>query len=146
MRVRWAYSALAWASLFSALHIYWAVGGSWLLATSAGPELTRTVGACASDYLDRDDLRESTRALYAGLWRLHLAEHWESVAVGDVTPAKVRTWHTGAAKSTGPTALAQAYRLLRSIPASLSPTRSSPPIRADCATPARPRRPARRER
>ena len=40
-RVRWGYSALAWASLFSALHIYWAVGGSWLLATSAGPELTQ---------------------------------------------------------------------------------------------------------
>jgi integrase len=75
----------------------------------------RTVGAYAIDYLARDDLRVSTRALYAGLWRLHLAEHWESVAVGDVTPAKVRTWHTGAAKGTGPTALAQAYRLLRSI-------------------------------
>jgi integrase len=75
----------------------------------------RTVGAYAIDYLGRDDLRESTRALYAGLWRLHLAEHWESVAVGDVTPAKVRTWHTGATKGAGPTALAQAYRLLRSI-------------------------------
>ena len=75
----------------------------------------RTVGAYAVDYLRRDDLRESTRALYDGLWRLHLADHWESMPVGDVTPAKVRTWHTGAARSTGPTALAQAYRLLRSI-------------------------------
>jgi integrase len=80
------------------------------------PEAGRqTVGAYAVDYLGRDDLRESTRALYAGLWRLHLVGHWESVAVGDVTPAKVRAWHTGATKSTGPTALAQAYRLLRSI-------------------------------
>jgi integrase len=75
----------------------------------------RTVGAFAADYLARDDLRESTRSLYAGLWRLHLAPHWEDVPVGDVTPAKVRTWHTAASKGTGPTALAQSYRLLRSI-------------------------------
>jgi integrase len=75
----------------------------------------RTVGAYAADYLARSDLRESTRALYAGLWRLHLADHWADVAVGDVTPAKVRGWHTAAAKTTGATALAQAYRLLRSI-------------------------------
>lgn len=38
------------------------------------PEATRrTVGEYAADYLARDDLRESTRALYAGLWRHHLA-------------------------------------------------------------------------
>ncbi len=37
------------------------------------------------------------------------------MAVGDVTSAKVRAWHTSAAKTTGPTALAQSYRLLRSI-------------------------------
>lgn len=75
----------------------------------------RTVGAFAADYISRNDLRESTRSLYTGLWRLHLAPQWEDVPVSDVTPAKVRTWHTAAAKRTGPTALAQAYRLLRSI-------------------------------
>jgi hypothetical protein len=37
------------------------------------------------------------------------------VAVGDVTPAKVRSWHTSESSTTGPTALAQSYRLLRSI-------------------------------
>ncbi len=37
------------------------------------------------------------------------------MAIGDVTPAKVRAWHTEAAKVTGATALAQAYRLLRSL-------------------------------
>src|SRR3954452_25207281 len=36
----------------------------------------RTVRAFAGDYLARDDLRESPRSLYAGLWRLHLAPHW----------------------------------------------------------------------
>jgi integrase len=75
----------------------------------------RTVGEYATDYLARGDLRESTRALYAGLWRLHLADDWGSMPVGDVTPAKVRAWHTGAARTTGPTALAQSYRLLRSV-------------------------------
>ncbi len=75
----------------------------------------RTVGAYAEDYLVRLDLRESTRALYSGLWRLHLADHWAPVPVGDATLALVRTWHTKAAKTTGPTALAQAYRLLRSL-------------------------------
>ncbi len=63
----------------------------------------------------RDDLRESTRALYSGLWRLHLADDWAAVPVGDVTPAKVRSWHAKAAAVTGPTALAQAYRLLRAL-------------------------------
>lgn len=75
----------------------------------------RQVGAYASDYLSRNDLREGTRALYKGLWRLHLAETWQAVAVADVDAARVRQWHETAAKSTGPTALAQAYRLLRAI-------------------------------
>jgi integrase len=75
----------------------------------------RTVGAYAADYLGRGDLRASTRSLYAGLWRLHLAEPWGSSPVGDVTPAKVRAWHSAAVTTTGPTALAQSYRLLRSI-------------------------------
>lgn len=35
--------------------------------------------------------------------------------MGEVTPAQVRTFHAAAAKSTGPTALAQSYRLLRSL-------------------------------
>ena len=30
---------------------------------------SRTVGEYAEDYLARNDLRESTRVLYAGLWR-----------------------------------------------------------------------------
>ena len=34
----------------------------------------RTVGDYAEDYLGRHDLRASTRVLYAGLWRHHLAE------------------------------------------------------------------------
>ncbi len=31
--------AAAWALLFASLHVFWALGGSWLLATSAGSSL-----------------------------------------------------------------------------------------------------------
>jgi integrase len=75
----------------------------------------RTVGNYAADYLVRTDLRTSTRALYDDLWRLHLAPFWDEIPVGDVTPAQVRTWHAAAAQKKGPTVVAQAYRLLRSL-------------------------------
>jgi integrase len=75
----------------------------------------RTVGEYAEDYLARNDLRASTRVLYAGLWRHHLAEPWADVPVDEVTPAAVRSWHAKAGRTTGPTALAQSYRLLRAI-------------------------------
>ena len=97
---------------------------AWLASTSAdvtrkawkAPEHgRRTVGAYAADYLTRSDLRDSTRALYESSWRNHLSTYWEIVPVGDVTPARVRAWHTAAARTARPTALAQAYRLLRAV-------------------------------
>lgn len=75
----------------------------------------RTVGDYAEDYLGRHDLRASTRVLYAGLWRHHLAKPWTDVPVDEVTPAAVRSWHAKASRTTGPTAVAQSYRLLRAI-------------------------------
>ena len=75
----------------------------------------RTVGQYAEDYLARNDLRASTRVLYAGLWRHHLAELWADVPVDELTPAAVRSWHAKASRTTGPTALAQSYRLPRAI-------------------------------
>jgi integrase len=75
----------------------------------------RTVGDYAADYLERDDLRASTLELYNGLWTNHLEPYWADAPVGDITAAQVRAWHTAAAKTTGPTALAQSYRLLRSL-------------------------------
>lgn len=84
--------------------------------TWRAPEVgKRTVGAYAADYLTRTDLRESTRALYRGLWARHLEEAWSDVPVADITPQRVRGWHADAAKTSKPTALAQSYRLLRSI-------------------------------
>jgi integrase len=76
---------------------------------------SRTVGEYAEDYLARNDLRASTRVLYAGLWRHHLARPWADVPVDEVTPATVRSWHAKAGRTTGPTAVAQTYRLLRAI-------------------------------
>jgi len=75
----------------------------------------RTIGAYAEDYLARADLRESTRQLYEGVWRLHLRETWSSVAVADITPQQVRQWHEAAARTARPTALVQSYRLLRAL-------------------------------
>ena len=75
----------------------------------------RTLGSYAAAYLARNDLRESRRALYAGLWRHHLEATWSTVAVADVTPQAVRLWQERASTKTKPTALAQSYRLLRSL-------------------------------
>lgn len=75
----------------------------------------RTLGSYAEHYLARMDLRASTKALYAATWRLHLAERWATVPVADVTVQAVRAWHAQAASVTKPTALVQAYRLLRAV-------------------------------
>lgn len=81
------------------------------------PEAARvTVGHLADSYLSRPDLRESTRALYEGAWRLHLEPWWRDVLAADATPADVRRWHEERQRAgVGPTALVQAYRLLRAL-------------------------------
>lgn len=97
---------------------------AWLSAEQAAivrrswkaPELTsRTVGSYAADWIGRSEIRPSTRSLYESLWRNHLAPSWADVRIGDVTPALVRSWHSRAAKATGPRALSQSYALLRGI-------------------------------
>ena len=80
------------------------------------PELTsRTIGEYARDYLTRREIKESTRALYESVWKNHLEKEWGPTKVGNVTPPKVRAWYTSVGRSVKPTALAQAYRLLRAI-------------------------------
>lgn len=74
------------------------------------------VGHIADAYLTRPDIKESTRALYEDLWRLHLEPWWRDIPVSEATPSDVRAWHEARARAgVGPTALAQAYRLLRSL-------------------------------
>ncbi len=75
----------------------------------------RTVGEYAMDYLVRTDLRASTRELYEAVWRVHLRKTWSQVPVGDITPQRVRQWHEAATQTVKPTALVQAYRLLRAL-------------------------------
>jgi integrase len=75
----------------------------------------RTLVAYASDYFSRTDLRASTKELYESVWRMHLQDTWGTVPVGDVTTQRVRQWHETAAKTVKPTALVQAYRLLRAL-------------------------------
>jgi integrase len=80
------------------------------------PELAnRTIGKYAEAYLARIEIKESTRALYESVWANHLKKEWGSIKVGNATPTNVRAWHATAGKSLKPTALAQAYRLLRGI-------------------------------
>lgn len=75
-----------------------------------------TVGTYAAGYLARTDLRPSTRSLYEQVWRTHLKEDWQDAPVTEATPVAVREWYTAKQKGhTKPTALAQAYRLLRAI-------------------------------
>jgi integrase len=80
------------------------------------PELAnRTIGKYAEAYLARVEIKESTRALYESVWKNHLEKEWGHIKVGNATPTNVRAWHSTAGKSLKPTALAQAYRLLRGI-------------------------------
>lgn len=91
----------------------------------------RTVGDYAADYLARPDLRESTRTLYERVWRVHLDEVWTSTPVGEVTVEAVRRWHERVGATTAPTALVQAYRLLRAV---LNVALNDGAIRANPAT------------
>jgi integrase len=105
----------------------------------------RTVGDYAADYFARTDLRESTQALYRGLWDRHLKDVWNEAGVAEVTPQRVRVWHAQASRTTGPTALAQSYRLLRSLlnVAVSDEVIHSNPCRIKAAGTPRPSRPAR---
>jgi Protein of unknown function (DUF3995) len=40
-RIPWGVVAAVWCALFALLHLFWALGGSWLLSSSAGTELAR---------------------------------------------------------------------------------------------------------
>jgi integrase len=80
------------------------------------PESGRvTVGSYAAGYVARPDLRPSTRELYRSTWQRHLEATWSRVPVSEISRERIRAWHTEASKTAPPTALAIAYRLLRSI-------------------------------
>lgn len=61
------------------------------------PELkSRTIGEYAEAYLARNEIKDSTCALYESVWTNHLEKERGSIKVGNATPTKVRAWHTTA--------------------------------------------------
>jgi len=63
----------------------------------------------------RTDLKQSTAVLYQGLLRRHLLPTLGEMCLKDITPTIIRIWQTHLARTTGPTARAQSYRLVRTI-------------------------------
>lgn len=66
---------------------------------------------------DRPNLRPRTHDLYSGLLRLHVLPALGSTQLGDLTPARVRTWRAGLISNghPGPSTIAKSYRLLHAI-------------------------------
>lgn len=63
----------------------------------------------------RRDLRPRTTALYASLLDLHVLPTLGGRPLRELTPPVIRRWHNDLGDTTGPTARAQSYRLLRTI-------------------------------
>lgn len=77
-----------------------------------------TVKAYADVWLADRTLKPRTRDLYRRLLDHHVLPGLGQRTLSEITPADVRTWHAGLATTTGPTARAHAYALLRTILAS----------------------------
>lgn len=65
----------------------------------------------------RPDLRPRTRELYEGLLRLHILPTLGDVELRALSPTEIRAWNAAltAAAHPGPSTVAKAYRLLRSM-------------------------------
>ncbi len=85
--------------------------------TWKGPTVgVATVRAYAVPWLaQRTALKPRTADLYQRLLTLHILPTLGDTQLKALTPARVREWHAGLSTTTGPTAQAQAYRLLRTI-------------------------------
>ena len=65
---------------------------------------------------ERPGLAPKTRVLYGGLLRLHITPKLDGVSVGDLTPARVRTWRKELLDGgTGAVTVAKACRLLKAV-------------------------------
>ena len=99
---------------------------AWLAATRADIERGQWVDPAASEVTltkyaaqwmrDRPDLRQRTAELYEGLLRLHILPTLGEIELGNLSTARIRSWHSGL-QGAGPGAstTAKAYRLLRGI-------------------------------
>lgn len=88
--------------------------GAWLPPAEPKADPV-TVLQYAEAWLAGRDLEQTTRDHYAQLLRDHIYPMFGGVAVADVTPASVREWHARLKTTTGPTARAHAYGLMRTI-------------------------------
>jgi integrase len=88
--------------------------GAWLppAEPKAAPLALR---AYADAWLAGRDLEQTTRDHYAQLLRDHVYPTFGDVAVVAITPPAVREWFANLRTSTGPTARAHSYGLLRTI-------------------------------
>jgi integrase len=64
---------------------------------------------------NRPDLKIRTRELYDWLLGKHVLPQIGDVAIGDLTPSLVRSWHAQIARIGSPTPTRQAYSLLRAM-------------------------------
>ena len=88
------------------------VRGTWKAHEVGAVTLTDYAGAWLAS---RGDLKPRTRALYLSLLDHHILPTLGPHRLRDLTPTTVRDWHTKLGSSTGPTARAQSYRLLRTL-------------------------------
>lgn len=88
------------------------IRGAWK-APDVGAPLLRDYAA--SWLAGRTDLKPRTAALYVSLLDRHILPTLGDHRLRDLSPAAVRDWHTKLGDTTGPTARAQAYRLLRTL-------------------------------
>jgi integrase len=88
------------------------VRGTWKAHEVGAVTLTDYAGAWLAS---RGDLKPRTRALYLSLLEHHILPTLGPHRLRDLTPTAVRDWHAKLGSSTGPTARAQAYRLLRTL-------------------------------
>lgn len=87
--------------------------GEWRSPT---PEAAPTTfGEYAAIWLAERDISQRTREHYDMLLRHHVLPTFAPAPVATIRPAAVRAWHAALGKSTGPTARAQSYGLLRTI-------------------------------
>ena len=88
--------------------------GAWLppAAPVAAPI---TLRAYCTAWLAGRDLEQTTRDHYVQVLRDHVYPTFGDVGVVAITPTAVRTWHAALKETTGPTARAHSYGLLRTV-------------------------------
>lgn len=88
------------------------IRGTWKAHDNGAPLLR---DYAAGWLAGRTDLKPRTAALYVSLLDRHILPTLGEHRLRELSQAVVRDWHTKVGETTGPTARAQAYRLLRTI-------------------------------